>query len=103
MKRLKIKDARIPNKKMFQEDQGMFYRKTLGMKQLKRKVPRMEKFEEFWVGIWKDNTKTPNRKWMNTVAKKNGTKSCKCAGICNHRKDVAPNSQETKELVCSWD
>ena len=60
MKRLKIKDARIPNKKMFQEDQGMFYRKTLGTKQLKRKVPRMEKFEEFWVGIWKDNTKTPN-------------------------------------------
>ena len=51
MKHLKIKDARIRNKKMFQEDQGMFYRKTLGTKQLKRKVPRMERFEEFWAGI----------------------------------------------------
>ena len=74
MKRLKIKDARIRNNKMFQEDQGMFYRKTQGTKQLKGKVPKMEKFEEFWAGIWKDNTKTPNRKWMNTVAKKMGQK-----------------------------
>ena len=44
VKRLKIKDARICNNKMFQEDQGMFYRKTQGTKQLKGKVPRMEKF-----------------------------------------------------------
>ena len=28
MKHIKIKDARIRNNKMFQEDQGMFYRKT---------------------------------------------------------------------------
>ena len=48
MKRLKIKDARIRNNKMFQEDQGLFYRKTQGMKQLKGKVPRMGKFEDFW-------------------------------------------------------
>ena len=35
MKRLKITDARIRNNKMFQEDQGMFYRKTQETKQLK--------------------------------------------------------------------
>ena len=70
MKRLRIKDARTRNNKMFKEDQGMFYRKTQGTKQLKRKVPRIKKFEEFWVGIWKDNTETAKRKWMNTVAKK---------------------------------
>ena len=69
MKRLKIKDPRIRKNKMFQEDQGMFYRKTQGTKQLKGKVARMEKFEEFWAGIWEENTKTLNRKWMNTVAK----------------------------------
>ena len=74
MKHLKIKDARIRNNKMFQEDQGMFYRKTQGTKQLKGKVPRMEKFEEFWAGICEDNTKTPKRKWMNTVAIKMGKK-----------------------------
>ena len=62
MKRIKIKDARIRNNKLFQEDQGVFYRKTQGMKQLKGKVPKMEKFEEFYAGIWEDNTKTQQQK-----------------------------------------
>ena len=74
MKRIKIKDARIGNNKMFQEDQGMFYRKTQGTKQLKGKVPKMEKFEEFWARIWEDNTKTLQRKWINTDAKKEDKK-----------------------------
>ena len=47
MKRIKIKDARIRNNKIFQEDQGMFYRKTQGTNYLERKVPEMEKVEEF--------------------------------------------------------
>ena len=37
------------------------------------------------------------------ICNENSTKSCECAGIQNQRKGVAPNSQETKELVCSWD
>ena len=75
MKHLKIKDARIRNSKMFQEDQGMFYRKTQGMNQLKEKVPKMEKLEELWVGIW-EGTNSLQRKWMNTVAKKIGIYNC---------------------------
>ena len=59
---------------MFQEDQGMLYRKTQGTRQLKRKVPKMAIFEKLWGGILEDNTKTPQRKWMNTVAKKIGEK-----------------------------
>ena len=43
MKLIKVKDAWIRNNKRFQEDQGMFYRKRLGTKQLKVKVPKMEK------------------------------------------------------------
>ena len=62
MKRLKIKDAGIRNTKMSQEVQGMFYRKTQEMKQLKGKVAKVKEFEELWAGIWEDNTKTPNRK-----------------------------------------
>ena len=62
MKRLKIKDARIRNNKMFQDDQEMFSKKAQGTKQLKGHVPKMEKFEEFWAGIWENNTKTPKRK-----------------------------------------
>ena len=44
------------------------------MMHLKEKVPKLEKNEEFWARIWKDNTKTPQPKWMNTVAKKIGQK-----------------------------
>ena len=73
-KRIKIKDAKIRSNKMFQEDQGMFYRKTQGIKQLKGKVSKMVKCEESWPGIWEDNTKTPHRQWMNTIAKKIGQK-----------------------------
>ena len=74
LKRLKIKEARIRSNKSFQEHQGTFYRNTQGTKQLKEKVPRMETFEEFWAGIWEDNTKIPKQKWMNTVVKKIGQK-----------------------------
>ena len=35
--------------------------------------------------------------------RENGKKSCECAGIHNHQKEVAPNSQVTKEFICSWD
>ena len=62
MKLIKIKDTRVRNNKMFQEDQGMFYRKTQGTKQLKGEVPKMEKLEEFCAGVWEDNFKTPQRK-----------------------------------------
>ena len=74
MERIKIKDARIRNNRKFQEDQGMFHRKIQGRKQLKGKAPKMEKFEESWVRIWEDSTNSPQRKWMNTDAKKIGQK-----------------------------
>lgn len=48
MKCIKIKDARVRNNKMLQEDHNIFYRKTKGTKQLKEHVPKMEKFEDFW-------------------------------------------------------
>ena len=33
-------------------------------------MPKIENFEEFWAEIWEDDTKTPPRKWMNTIARK---------------------------------
>ena len=51
MKSIKIKGLRIPNNKTFQEDQGIFFRKTQGTKQLKGKASKMEKFVQFWVEI----------------------------------------------------
>ena len=51
MKRIKIKGSRIHYNKILQKDNRMFYRKTQGTKKLKEKVPKMEKFEEFWAII----------------------------------------------------
>ena len=50
-----------------------------------------------WEEIWDNNTKTPQRIWMNIVANKIGQK------VHNHRIEVVPNSQETQELLCSKD
>ena len=36
----------------------------------KGKVPKTKKFEDFWAGIWEDETQTPHGKWMNMVARK---------------------------------
>ena len=74
MKHIKIKDTRVRKNKMFQEDQGMFYRKKQETKELKERVLKMEKLEEFQPGIREDNTETPHQKWVNTVAKKIGQK-----------------------------
>ena len=38
MKHIKIKDTRVRKNKMFQEDQGMFYRKKQETKELKERV-----------------------------------------------------------------
>ena len=70
IKRIKIKDARICNNKLFQECQEMLKRKTQGTKQLKEKVPNMEKIEDFLAGILEDNSNTLEQKSMNTVANK---------------------------------
>ena len=43
---------------MLQKDHGMFFRKTQRTKQLKGNVPKIEKFEEFWAGIWDSNIKS---------------------------------------------
>ena len=59
----------------------MFYRKTQGTKKLKEKVPKMEKFEEFWAIIQEDSTKTSQQKWMNTVEKKIGQKLTNVQGF----------------------
>ena len=39
-------------------------------KEMKGKVPEMDKFVQFWAGIWEDETSTPHRIWIRTVAEK---------------------------------
>ena len=68
--KVKTRDARIRNNRMFGEDQAGFFRKTQGANEKKGKAPNIEKFEDFWAVIWEDQSQTPHRKWMNTVARK---------------------------------
>ena len=47
---------------------------TPRIKKTQGKVSEMDKFVAFWGGIWENDTITPNRKWMETVAEKVRTK-----------------------------
>ena len=64
------RDARIRNNQMFEEDEGNFYGTTGDKKENKGTVPSIDRFVTFWGGIWKDDTKTSKKKWMQTVTNK---------------------------------
>ena len=52
---------------IFQKDQKSFFR-TLGkVEKHKGEMPEMEKFVEFWGGIWEQNEPTLNMPWMEEV------------------------------------
>ena len=70
LEKTRTRDAKIKNNRMFNEDEAMFYRKIDSNMDKKGKVPGINKFVEFWAGIWEDETATPDRKWMRTVGEK---------------------------------
>ena len=70
LKKTRLRDDRIRDNRIFREDQGMFYRKTQGMREKKGNAPHIAKFEEFWTGILEGDSKMPHRKWMSTTAQK---------------------------------
>ena len=68
--KIRTRNEKIRNNKMFREDEGRFYRKINNAKGRRGTVPDIDKFVEFWAGIWEDETSTPHRRWMRTVAEK---------------------------------
>ena len=66
----RTRDARIRNNQMFEEDEGNFFRNTADKKEYKGTVPSIDRFVTFSGEIWENDTKTPKRKWMQTVANK---------------------------------
>ena len=60
--KIRTRDEKIRNNKMFREDEGRFYRKINNAKGRRGTVPDIEKFVEFWAGIWEDETSTPHRR-----------------------------------------
>ena len=58
---------RIKDNANFEKDQKAFF-KTLEAKTVyEGEPPRMEKFVEFWAGIWEKDEKTPEMPWMEKV------------------------------------
>ena len=62
--------AGIRSNQTFEEDEGNFFRNTTDKKEYKGMVSSIDRFVTFWGGIWQGDTKTPKRKWMQTVANK---------------------------------
>lgn len=53
------KDRAMKNSGILQKDVGNLYKKTNERSKHKRQVPTIDKFVEFWAGIWKDKSETP--------------------------------------------
>ena len=52
---------------MFQIDQKNFFRRLEKVEKHEGEMPEMEKFVEFWGGIWEQNEPMPNMPWMEEV------------------------------------
>ena len=52
---------------MFQRDQKGFLRTLEEEEPHEGEMPEMEKFVEFWGGIWEREERTPNMPWMEEI------------------------------------
>ena len=59
---------------MFQKDQRAFFRKLEEKSNPKGQIPEMDKFIEFWGGIWERKENTPHMPWMGEVKMQLNTK-----------------------------
>ena len=67
LEKIVARDKRIKNNNMFVRNEGTFSRQT---KKLEKQVGSIDKFTDFWAGIWKDDSKTPVTKWMKGIEKR---------------------------------
>ena len=52
---------------MFEQDQKGFFRTLEAVEQREGEMPKMQRFVEFWGGIWEQNKPTLNMSWMEEV------------------------------------
>ena len=60
----------IRNNNMFIRNEGTFYRQTKKLEKQVGRVPNIDKFADFWAGIWEDDSKTLVTKWMKGIEKR---------------------------------
>ena len=59
LEKIVARDKRIKNNNMFVRNEGTFYRQTKKLEKQVGRVPSINKFTNFWAGIWEDDSKTP--------------------------------------------
>ena len=52
---------------MFVQNEGTLCRQTKKLEKQVGRVPSIDKFIDFWAGIWEDDSKTPVTKWMKGI------------------------------------
>ena len=52
---------------IFERDQKRFFRKIDSSTSHEGQIPEIEKFVEFWGGIWEKEKRTPEMPWMEKV------------------------------------
>jgi len=67
LRKMKERGRKIRENKMFQRNEGQFYRNLQEMGNKEGEIPSVEEFTEFWGGLWEDGTKTPHKPWMRDV------------------------------------
>lgn len=97
------KGRRIRNNIMFQKDQRGLYKQASKKKENIGRTPEIEKFVEFWGGIWEERRSTVVQPWMTEIEEKLKNKICsvedfnidenKLAGVLKKRKNwTAPGA-----------
>ena len=70
LEKIVARDKRIKNNNMFVQNEGTFYRQTKKLEKQVGRVPSINKFTDFWAGIWENDSKTPVTKWMKGIEKR---------------------------------
>ena len=61
------KRKRRKNNAMFVTDEGAFYKRVNSTKEFKGEPPAMERFVEFWGGMWEEEKITIEQPWMEKI------------------------------------
>ena len=64
------RERRIKDNRSFVRKEGKFYQALGGDTEHTGQVPPMERFTEFWGGIWEDEEKTEYQPWMKVIEDK---------------------------------
>ena len=64
-----VKRERRKNNAMFVTDEGAFYKRVNSTKEFKGEPPAMERFVEFWGGMWEEEKIAIEQPWMEKIKK----------------------------------